>query len=227
MGEAEGRGLNARLLPYALRLSKKHANLFKTWLSIQVIMDEREIRLIKRAQEGDGAAFEALVQMHDRQVLKLARQMLNNLEDAQDVYQEIFIKVFRSLPSFRFESGFATWLYRIVINQCLNYRQWRSRRRFLSFDSPHEDTETGANYLPPDKGPDPEKAALNQELRREIALAMESLSDKQRAVFVLRHFHDQKLQDIAKTLGCAEGTVKNYLFRATQRMQEKLREYKS
>ena len=189
-------------------------------------MDEREIRLIKRAQEGDGAAFEALVQMHDRQVLKLARQMLNNLEDAQDVYQEIFLKVFRSLPAFRFESEFATWLYRIVINQCLNYRQWRSRRRFLSFDAPPGDDDKQVSYLPPDKNPDPEREALSRELSREIALAMESLSDKQRAVFVLRHFHEQKLQEIAKTLGCAEGTVKNYLFRATQHMQEKLREYR-
>jgi len=189
-------------------------------------MDERETRLIRRAQEGDGAAFEALVQMHDRQVLKLARQMLNNLEDAQDVYQDIFIKVFRKLPSFRFESEFSTWLYRIVINQCLNYRQWRRRRRFLSFDSPKDDEENPTGYLPKDNTPDPEKAALSMELGREIALAMESLSDKQRAVFVLRHFHDQKLQDIAKTLGCAEGTVKNYLFRATQQMQKKLREYR-
>ena len=86
---------------------------------------------------------------------------------------------------------------------------------------------TDTSYVPPDKNPDPEREALSRELSREIALAMESLSDKQRAVFVLRHFHDQKLQDIAKTLGCAEGTVKNYLFRATQHMQEKLREYKS
>ncbi|MDZ7343905.1 MAG: sigma-70 family RNA polymerase sigma factor [candidate division KSB1 bacterium] len=84
--------------------------------------------MIRRAQEGDGTAFEALVQMHDRQVLKLAVQMLNHLEDAQDVYQKIFIKVFCNLPSFRFESEFSTWLYRIVINQCINYRQWRSRR---------------------------------------------------------------------------------------------------
>jgi len=189
-------------------------------------MDERETRLIRRAQEGDGAAFEALVQMHDRQVLKLARQILNNLEDAQDVYQDIFIKVFRSLPSFRYESEFSTWLYRIVINQCLNYRQWRSRRRFLSFDSSREDEDNPSDHWPKDNNPDPEKAALSMELGREIALAMESLSDKQRAVFVLRHFHDQKLQDIAKTLGCAEGTVKNYLFRATQQMQKKLREYR-
>jgi RNA polymerase sigma-70 factor (ECF subfamily) len=188
-------------------------------------MDERETKLIRRAQEGDGAAFEALVQMHDRQVLKLARQMLNNLEDAQDVYQDIFIKVFRSLPAFRFESEFSTWLYRIVINQCLNYRQWRRRRRFLSFDSPHEE-ENPSSCWPKDDNPDPEKAALSMELGREIALAMESLSDKQRAVFALRHFHDQKLLDIAKTLGCAEGTVKNYLFRATQQMQKKLREYR-
>jgi RNA polymerase sigma-70 factor (ECF subfamily) len=63
-------------------------------------------------------------------------------------------------------------------------------------------------------------------LSREIALAMESLSEKQRAVFVLRHFHGQKLQEIAKSMGCAEGTVKNYLFRATQHMQQKLREYR-
>jgi RNA polymerase sigma-70 factor (ECF subfamily) len=188
-------------------------------------MEEREIRLIRRAQEGDGAAFEALVRIYDRQVLKLARQMLNNVEDAQDVYQEIFLKVFRSLPAFRFESGFSTWLYRIVINQCINYRQWRSRRRFLSFDA-HSDAEEQTSYAPPDKNPDPEKETLNRELSREIALAMASLPDQQRAVFVLRHFHGQKLLEIAETLGCAEGTVKNYLFRATQHMQEKLRAYR-
>ncbi len=189
-------------------------------------MEEREIRLIRRAQEGDGAAFEVLVQMHDRQVLKLAQQMLNNLEDAQDVYQEIFIKVFRSLPSFRFESEFSTWLYRIVVNQSINYRQWRSRRRFLSFNTHGDVEEKSSTYLPADRNPDPESEALNQELSREIALAMESLSEKQRAVFVLRHFHGQKLQEIAKTMGCAEGTVKNYLFRATQHMQQKLQEYR-
>ncbi|MDZ7291629.1 MAG: RNA polymerase sigma factor [candidate division KSB1 bacterium] len=189
-------------------------------------MDEREKRLIRRAQEGDGAAFEALVHQHDRQVLKLARHMLNNLEDAQDVYQEIFIKVFHSLPSFRFESAFSTWLYRLAINQCINFRQRRSRRRLLSFDVHGNDEEKYPACLPQDKNPDPEAETLNQELGREIALALETLSDKQRAVFVLRHFHGRKLQDIAKTLGCAEGTVKNYLFRATQRMQEKLREYR-
>lgn len=189
-------------------------------------MDERENRLIRRAQEGDGTAFEALVQMHDRHVLKLAVQMLNHLEDAQDVYQEIFIKVFRKLPSFRFESEFSTWLYRIVINQCINYRQWRSRRRFLSFDAPREGEDVHTASTPTDQSPDPEKQLLDSELSREIALAMESLSDRQRAVFVLRHFHGQKLQDIAKTIGCAEGTVKNYLFRATQHMQEKLRAYR-
>jgi RNA polymerase sigma-70 factor (ECF subfamily) len=151
--------------------------------------------------------------------------MLNNLEDAQDVYQEIFIKVFRSLPSFRFESEFSTWLYRIVINQCINYRQWRSRRRFLSFDVHNASEETTSAFMPEDKNPDPGKA-LNKELNHKIALAMESLSDRQRAVFVLRHFHGHKLQEIAKTMGCAEGTMKNYLFRTTQHMQEKLREYR-
>jgi RNA polymerase sigma-70 factor (ECF subfamily) len=189
-------------------------------------MEEREIRLIRRAQEGDGTAFEALVQMHDRQVLKLAMHMLNNLDDAQDVYQEIFIAVFRKLSSFRFESEFSTWLYRIVINQCINYRKWRSRRRFLSFDSQSESNGAQLAHPVAEQNSNPEKEVLDRELNQEISLAMASLSEKQRAVFVLRHFHGQKLQDIAMTLGCAEGTVKNYLFRATQHMQEKLRAYR-
>lgn len=187
-------------------------------------MEEREMRLIKRAQEGDAAAFEALVLMYDRDVLKLAFRMVNNLEDARDIYQDVFLLVYRKLSSFRFESEFYTWLYRIVINQCINFRKWRRRRKMAPLDM-QEAPVGGSPETVAAVGRNPEDSILDREAGDLIEQALSQLSEKQRAVFVLRHFHDQKLQDIAHSLGCAEGTVKNYLFRATQKMQDLLRDY--
>ena len=188
-------------------------------------MDEREKRLIRQAQQGNTAAFAQLVALHDRRVLKLAYQLLNSPQDAEDVYQEVFMQVFRKLSSFRFESEFSTWLYRIVVNYCINYRRWRGRRRFYSLDVPAREDEEPLSYQVEDDSRTPEEAILNQELGQKITAAIAGLSDKQRAVFVLRHFHGHKLQEIAAILDCAEGTVKNYLFRATQHLQGKLRAY--
>jgi RNA polymerase sigma-70 factor (ECF subfamily) len=187
-------------------------------------MEEREIRLIKRAQDGDPAAFEALVIMYDRQVLRLAYRLVNNLEDARDIYQDVFLLVYRKLSSFRFESEFYTWLYRIVVNQCINFRKWRRRRQAAALTEP--DTASSFSARRFDSGePNPEDGVIHREAGAKIQLALTHLSEKQRAVFVLRHFHDMKLQDIARSMGCADGTVKNYLFRATQKMQELLRDY--
>ncbi|RIK59061.1 RNA polymerase subunit sigma-24 [candidate division KSB1 bacterium] len=189
-------------------------------------MTETEERLIRRAQQGNLAAFEQLVALHDRQVLKLAFHLLSRREDAEDVYQEIFVLVFRKIGTFRFESEFSTWLYRIVVNACINYRKKRSRERFYSLESPlAEDEESEGRYQIAAPEVDPERAAMNRELGQKISEAIASLSEQQRAVFVLRHFHGHKLQDIAAILSCAEGTVKNYLFRATQHLQQKLRAY--
>lgn len=185
-------------------------------------MEEREIRLIKRAQEGDAAAFEALVFIYDREVLKLAHRMVNNLEDARDIYQDVFLLVYRKLRGFRFESEFYTWLYRIVVNQCINFRKWRRRRQMAPLDE-HEMQPAGLAMN--GAAHNPEDSIMSRETGDRIQQALACLSERQRAVFVLRHFHDQKLQDIARSLGCAEGTVKNYLFRATQKMRKLLRDY--
>jgi len=187
-------------------------------------MDERETRLIQRAQQGDAAAFDALVVMYDREVLKLAYRLVNNLEDARDVYQDVFLLVYRKLPGFRFESEFYTWLYRIVVNQAINFRKWRRRRQMASLDAPAPGETSLAERMHSAQR-SPEDGVTDRELGDHIQQALTQLSEKQRAVFVLRHFHDQKLQDIARSMGCAEGTVKNYLFRATQKMQALLREY--
>ena len=188
-------------------------------------MDQGERSLILLAQHGDLGAFEQLVARHDRQVLKLAYDLLNNEEDAQDAYQEIFLQVHRKLRSFRFESGFSTWLYRVVVNYCINFRKRRSRNRFHFKDIATENGAVDPLEQIEDKSEDPEHAVINQELGQRISAAMDGLSEQQRAVFVLRHFHGHKLHEIAAILKCAEGTVKNYLFRATRHMQEQLRAY--
>lgn len=186
-------------------------------------MEEREARLIRQAQSGNTVAFSQLVALHDRRVLQLAYQLLNDHDDAEDVYQEVFLNVYRKLPSFRFESEFATWLYRIVVNHCINFRKRRTRR--ASHEQHVHETEDESPARVDSAGLDPERELLNQELGEKISAGIAALSDKQRAVFVLRHFHGHKLQDIAKILDTAEGTVKNYLFRATQHLQKKLRFY--
>jgi RNA polymerase sigma-70 factor (ECF subfamily) len=188
-------------------------------------MDERENRLIRQAQQGSTSAFAQVVAMHDRRVLQLACQLLSSERDAEDVYQDIFLQVFRKLSSFRFESEFSTWLHRIVVNHCINFRKKRERRRYQSLDAPHGDEESEVLPQPEDPGQDPERALLNRELGERITAALDSLSGQQRAVFVLRHFHGHKVREIAEILSCAEGTVKNYLFRATQQLQRKLQAY--
>lgn len=188
-------------------------------------MEEREARLIRQAQQGSTIAFAQLVALHDRRVLQLAYQLLNDRRDAEDVYQEVFTNVFRKLSSFRFESAFSTWLYRIVVNHCINYRKRRLRARHETLEPSMfvEEDEPTPRFK--DEGLDPEHELLNRELGQQIHAALATLSDKQRAVFVLRHFQGHKLQEIAEILDTAEGTVKNYLFRATQHLQKRLRAY--
>ncbi len=186
-------------------------------------MENEERTLIESAQAGDLRAFDRLVRRYDRQVMQLAMSMLNNTQDAEDVFQEIFIKVYKALPRFRFESEFRTWLYRVVVNQCINFRRSRSRRRNrdpgIGWD--------GGDWLLslPDDGLDPESQMLNTEIGHQIARALETLPAKQRAVFVLRHYHGHRLREIARILDCAEGTVKNYLFRATRKLQKELKPF--
>ena len=184
---------------------------------------EDETALIRAAQSGDVRAFEALVERYDRQVLELARSLVHNFEDAEDVYQEVFVRVYKHLPRFRFESRFSTWLYRVVVNYCLSYK--RRARAAVSLDDPGALNGASRQWTLPSGETTPEAEVLNQELAQRIESALSQLSAQQKAVFVLRHFHGRKLREIAEILACREGTVKNYLFRATQKMQKLLQPY--
>lgn len=188
-------------------------------------MDQEEQALIKEAQRGNVWAFESLVKKYDKQVMQLAYSFVNNSSDAQDIYQEVFVRVYKNLHRFRFKSEFFTWLYRIVVNHCINYRKKKNRNTFYSINT--ETQEGNGNWTASLKSHEnyPDESVLNKELSEQINMAMEQLSSRQKTVFVLRHYHGHKLKDIAKIMKCSEGTIKNYLFRATQKMQILLQDY--
>lgn len=182
--------------------------------------------LISRVQRGDDAAFEELVCRYDRQVLSIAASYTNNPDDAQDIYQETFLRVYRSLAGFQFRSEFSTWLYRIVTNVCLSHqgRVNVNARRFVSLEGeldgelPRRDYASERHVQPVS----PDRHAQNVEIRRYVREALETLSPQQRMVFTLKHYHGYKLREIASMMECAEGTVKKYLFTATERMRKQL-----
>ncbi len=188
-------------------------------------MDSEEKAIIREAQRGNVLAFESLVKKYDRQVLRLAYSLLSSRQDAEDVYQEVFVRVYRKLPDFRFKSEFSTWLHRVVVNYCINHQRKAKRNLFFSLDKSLDPDSEGWKETLASNEQNPEERAVNQELACEIETALAQLSAKQKAVFVLRHFHGHKLKEIATIMQCSEGTVKNYLFRATSKMRTLLQQH--
>lgn len=177
--------------------------------------------LIEKAQKGDTRAFEKLVKKYDRQILSLAYQISGNLQDAEDIYQEVFMRAFTNMKSFNQKSSFFTWLYRIAINCSLTYCDKRKRKSHL----PLEDKENDFSWQPVDDKPTPEKITLDQELKEKIKRGVNALPPMQRTTFILRFYHQLKIKEIAQVTDKAEGTIKNYLFRASRNMQKKLSSY--
>lgn len=179
-----------------------------------------EAALVRRAQGGDRTAFDALVRLYDREVLRLALKVVRSPDEAADLYQEAFLKVYRSLVRFRFESSFSTWLYRVVMNVCLDHlRRQKSRNEV----QPPANEEGESEYFHglPDENPglDPERALRAREIERRIQAALGRLSARERLVFELKHYQGLKLRAIGELCGTSEETAKNCLFRATQKLR--------
>ncbi len=188
-------------------------------------LDER--CLVVEAQAGSRHAFEELVRRYDRDVLRLALNLMKRPEDARDVYQEAFLKVYRNLHRFRFECSFYTWLYRIVTNVCLDQlrrRQARPEDQAPETGSAHDEGITDFFERQKEQRPtlDPERRLLGQEIQTRIASAMELLSPRERVVFEMKHYQGLKLRAIGDALGTTEETVKNSLFRATRKLRSQL-----
>ncbi|MCX6640376.1 MAG: RNA polymerase sigma factor [bacterium] len=186
-------------------------------------MNSEETQLILAAREGDDLAFARLVAMHDARVMSLARSIIGYGCDAEEVYQEIFLKVHRALPSFRFESEFSTWLHRVAVNVALSCRKSLARRK--QKEQVMDGNDDFFTQTPAHPADNPENLKLREETLRLISQALEKLPDRQRTVFVMKHDQGMKLREIAKALGLAEGSVKAYMFRAIENLREILRPY--
>jgi RNA polymerase sigma-70 factor (ECF subfamily) len=204
-------------------------------MSVALERDARQVKvsdehaLLRDAQGGNRLAFEELVRRYDREVLRLATNLVRRPEDARDIYQESFLRVYRNLHRFRFECSFYTWLYRIVTNVALDHLRRRSSRREDQAPVP-DDHDGGATRDFFDQQPEtraasnPERKLLGDELGRHIQSALERLSPRERMVFEMKHYQGLKLRAIGDMLGTSEETVKNSLFRATRKLRASLDE---
>ncbi|MGA2114903.1 MAG: RNA polymerase sigma factor [Bryobacteraceae bacterium] len=177
--------------------------------------------LIRAAQRGDQDAFEQLVRVYDQSVLRLAMNLLRSPEDARDVYQEAFLRVYRNLQTFRFDCSFHTWLYRIVTNICLD--QLRKRKVRKEEAAVMETSEGPVDRMDlfeeEHASADPERVTWNRQLGNRIESALGGLTPRERMVFELRHYQGLRLRAIGDILGTTEEAAKNCLFRATQKMR--------
>jgi RNA polymerase sigma-70 factor (ECF subfamily) len=182
-----------------------------------------ELSLIRRAQEGDRSAFDALVRLYDQNVLRLALQVVRSSEEARDLYQEAFLKVYRSIRHFRSEAKFSTWLYRVVMNVCLDHLRKQHTRKEVPVPQP-EEGEPEFFQTVPDEQParDPERAMHSKEIARRLQVALGRLNPRERMVFELKHYEGLKLRAIGELCKTSEQTVKNCLFRATQKLRLEL-----
>ena len=183
--------------------------------------------LIREAQRGNRVAFEELVRQYDQAVLRLALRLTASESDAQDIYQEAFLKAYRNLAGFRFECSFYTWLYRIVTNLCLDHMR---KRKVRKEDAPVAMASDGSEINLLDQvsddraGANPERDLMRRELGHKIGRALTRLTPRERTVFELKHYQGLKLRTIGEMLHTTEETAKNTLFRATQKLRGALAE---
>lgn len=184
-----------------------------------------ETELIREAQAGSRAAFDALVRQHDQAVLRLALHLTGSEQDAQDIHQEAFLKAYKSLGNFRFECSFYTWIYRIVTNLCLDLMRRRKARReeqAVMIDAAGGEMDLLVNVSDDRAGANPDRELERKQLGRHIMAALDKLTPRERMVFELKHFQGLRLRTIGEMLNTTEETAKNTLFRATKKLRANL-----
>jgi RNA polymerase sigma-70 factor, ECF subfamily len=183
--------------------------------------DDNDQQLVQRVQKGDKSAFDLLVLKYQHRVLKLVSRFVNDAAEAQDVAQEAFLKAYRALPSFRGDSAFYTWLYRIAINTAKNALV-SNRRRPVDFDLDLQDPDQYDRQAKLKDVDTPEGVLLTEEIREVVERAMEQLPEDLRTAIVLREIEGLSYEEIAEAMDCPVGTVRSRIFRAREAIDKRL-----
>ncbi len=186
-------------------------------------MIEPEGSLLRRLRARDERAFRELIEAHRDRVFNISYRMLSNREEAQDVAQEVFITVFKTIDTFREEAKFSTWLYRVTVNHCKNRIKYLSRRHDRDRDELDENTrETNGAIATPVRAPQPDRALQGAQTEILLEAAIQTLDEDQRTVVVLRDIEELSIEEICEITGLPDGTVKSRLHRARLALRKKL-----
>lgn len=182
-----------------------------------------EFRLLELAKRGDTSAFEQLIRAYEKKVYAIAFRMLGNPQDAEDLAQEAFVRLYSSLKGFHGECALSTWIYRIITNLCIDeLRRSRKEPALYSVDAPVQGTGGEMERQVPDRSPGPEEVVERAELQEAVREGILSLSPEHRAMIVLRDVNGLSYEEIGETLGLNVGTVKSRLWRARQELTRRL-----
>jgi len=189
------------------------------------LVTQEEAALVAGAKIGDAAAFELLVQRHERKILSLAQRMTRNREDAEDVVQQSFQKAFVHLKNFEGESLFSTWLTRIAINEALMLLRRRRGSREVPIAESNTEDETALPLDIPDAGPNPEDSCLQREQERILSAAVNELTPGMRKAIELRELGELSTGETAQIMGLSVGAVKARVFHGRRKLQKTLKLY--
>ena len=184
---------------------------------------DEELAVVERVRSGDADAFEALVTAYQKQIYNLTLRYVSNPEDAADLTQEAFLRAYRSLGTFRGDSRFSVWLYRLATNVCIDHLRSRGRGAASSL-TVENDEEEPEELDVPDTSFEPQKELERRELQRTVREGLKALSDDAREIVILRELEGLSYAEIGERLGLEAGTVKSRLFRARKALCDYLRE---
>ena len=190
-------------------------------------MNEEERTLVRRLRDRDERAFRELLELHRDRVYNITFRMLGNRAEAEDVAQEVFITVFKTIESFREESKFSTWLYRVAVNHTKNRIKYLARRHDRDRDELDETSQAtnGAVNGAPMRAAQPDKALASAQMEKLLQQAIADLDDDQRAVVILRDVEDLSIEEICEITGLPDGTVKSRLHRARLVLRKKMQRH--
>lgn len=187
---------------------------------------DQEQALVGRIKEGEPGAFRELVELYKQNVYYLALDLSGNHHDAEDLSQEVFIKAHRSIDKFRGGAKLSTWLYRITMNTYIDSKRRKSLNVISLHDRGDDDSFDPMDVVADESADDPERKLRSAKIDDHINDALQALSEQERTVFVMRHYQDMPIKEIANSLRIAEGTVKSLLFRSVRKLRDKLAFYR-
>lgn len=176
--------------------------------------------LIEKALSGDPIAFEDLIAIHQKNIFSIAYRIAGNQNDAEDMAQEVLIKIFKNLNQFKGNSKFSTWLYRVTTNTCLDMKKKIMKHSSYSLDQNLETDEGSISTEIQDNSPTPEQYAEQNAVQRAVNQAISNLNDQHKKVIILRDVQGFSYEEIADMLGCSVGTVKSRINRARAQLKK-------